>query len=93
MEQLGNTSEDMQFDFVIDITKEICPLTFVKTKLLIEKMQPGQIAQIRLRGSEPMENIPRSVKELGHTILSLEPENRALASDDIYNLVVRKEEA
>jgi TusA-related sulfurtransferase len=93
MKQLGNTSEDMQFDFVIDITKEICPLTFVKTKLLIEKMQPGQIAQVRLRGAEPLKNVPRSVSELGHTILSMEPKDTAAPTDDIHNLIVRKEKS
>jgi hypothetical protein len=41
MKQLRNTSGNNTIDFVIDITKEICPLTFVKTKLIIEKMQPG----------------------------------------------------
>ena len=92
MKQLVNTSEDIQFDFVIDITKEICPLTFVKTKLLIEKMRPGQIAQVRLCGTEPLENVPRSVNELGHTILSLEPEDSAASAEGIHNLIVRKEE-
>jgi TusA-related sulfurtransferase len=93
MKQLVNTSEDIQFDFVIDITKEICPLTFVKTKLLIEKMQPGQSARVRLCGTEPLENVPRSVNEMGHTILSLEPEDPAAPADGIHNLIVQKEES
>ena len=92
MKQLGNNSENMQFDFVIDITKEICPLTFVKTKLLIEKMRPGQSAQVRLCGTEPLENVPRSVNELGHTILSLEPEDLVAPAEGIHNLIIRKEE-
>jgi len=46
-------------------------MTFVRTKLLIEKMQPGEV---RLAGAEPLRNVPRSAAELGHAILSLEAE-------------------
>lgn len=61
-------------NYYLDITREVCPLTFVKTKLAIEKMQSGETLEVRLKGSEPIRNVPRSVRELGHDILSLEPE-------------------
>lgn len=61
-------------DHLLDITQDVCPLTFVKTKLLIERMAVGQTAEIRLRGAEPLANVPRSVREHGHEVLSLEPE-------------------
>ncbi|MGZ8995818.1 MAG: sulfurtransferase TusA family protein, partial [Rhodospirillales bacterium] len=35
-------------DFFIDITADVCPMTFVRTKLLIERMASGQTAEIRL---------------------------------------------
>lgn len=56
----------------LDITEEICPITFVKAKLAMERMAPGDVLEIRLRGDEPLENVPRSLEELGHEILSLE---------------------
>ena len=40
-------------DFALDITRDVCPLTFVKTKLLLERMAPGDTAEIRLIGQEP----------------------------------------
>ena len=49
-------------------------MTFVRTKLLIEKMQPGEVLEVRLAGAEPLRNVPRSAAELGHAILSLEAE-------------------
>ena len=61
-------------DHFLDITTEVCPLTFVRTKLIIEKMGPGELLVVRLRGAEPLRNVPRSVRELGHAILSLAPE-------------------
>jgi TusA-related sulfurtransferase len=63
----------------------------VKTKLLIEKMQPGQIAKVRLRGIEPLKNVPLSVTELGHTILSLKPEASKASNNDIHSLIIKKE--
>lgn len=40
-------------------------MTFVKTRLLIEKMGAGETAEIHLVGEEPIENVPASVLELG----------------------------
>ncbi len=74
-------------DRYLDITQEVCPLTFVKTKLLIEQLSPGQTAEIRLKGAEPLENVPRSVREHGHEVLSLEPEDSATG---VYVLRIRK---
>ncbi len=61
-------------DHFLDITADICPITFVKTKLLIEKMKSGETAEVRLTGTEPLENVPRSVAEAGHDIVSLVPD-------------------
>ena len=76
---------------VIDITKEICPLTFVKTKLAIEKISLGNLLHIRLKGREPLENIPRSVIEHGHTIISNLPESISENIYGIHILTIRKE--
>ncbi len=84
-----NKSIEPTADFFLDITGAVCPMTFVKTKLLIERMDVGQIAEVRLRGSEPLDNVPRSVKHHGHTVLSLEPEDES--DDGIHLLRVRKE--
>jgi TusA-related sulfurtransferase len=67
--------------YFIDITGEVCPLTFVKTKLLLEKMPPGAIATVRLKGAQPLDNVPRSVKAHGHEVVSLVPEEASLAPD------------
>ncbi|MCH7634738.1 MAG: sulfurtransferase TusA family protein [Alphaproteobacteria bacterium] len=77
-------------DRYLDITREVCPLTFVKTKLLIERLSPGQTAEIRLKGAEPLENVPRSVREHGHEVLSLEPEDSATGATGVYVLRIRK---
>ena len=83
-----NGNDDI--DFYLDITSEVCPLTFVKTKLLIEKMRPGQVVQVRLKGAEPLENVPRSAREQGHVILTMEPEDPEAGPDGIHILRIRK---
>jgi len=59
------------FDYFIDITGDVCPLTFVKTKLLLEKMPAGATARVRLKGAQPLDNVPRSVMAHGHEVVSL----------------------
>ena len=73
-------------DYALDITRDVCPLTFVKTKLLLERMSPGETAEICLKGAEPLENVPRSVRDHGHDVVSLAPD----ASSDTYTLTIRK---
>jgi TusA-related sulfurtransferase len=63
-----------QATYFIDITGDVCPLTFVKTKLLLERMPVGAVATVRLKGAQPLDNVPRSVRAHGHEVISLEPE-------------------
>jgi TusA-related sulfurtransferase len=58
----------------IDITDEVCPMTFVRTKLRLERMRPGEILSVRLRGEEPLRNVPKAAREEGHSILGIVPE-------------------
>ena len=61
-------------DREIDITREVCPMTFVRTRLALDRMAPGQILLVRLRGEEPLKNVPRTAAEQGHMVLSLTPD-------------------
>ena len=73
----------------LDITGELCPLTFVKTKLLLEKMGSGQILELRLKGIEPLRNVPRSVAELGHAILEVTAEAEQ-GPEGVHRMMIRK---
>ena len=61
-------------DHTIDITGEVCPMTFVRTKLQLERMRPGEVLRVRLRGEEPLRNVPRAAGDEGHIILGIIPE-------------------
>lgn len=60
-------------DALLDITADICPMTFVKTKLRLETMLPGQVLEVILNEGEPLENVPRSVREMGWQVLATDP--------------------
>ncbi|MEK9754713.1 MAG: sulfurtransferase TusA family protein [Rhodospirillaceae bacterium] len=77
-------------DFYLNITDQVCPMTFVRTKLLIEKMAPGETAEVWLKGKEPLDNVPRNVRDHGHEVVLLEPEDAAGAPDGVHRLVIRK---
>ncbi len=78
---------DYKIDDTVDITDVVCPVTFVKAKVALEELDDGQILSIRLNDGEAVQNVPRSIKEEGHKILKLSPNE-----DDTYTLVVQKVE-
>ena len=75
---------DIAFDDQVDITDKVCPLTFVKAKVALDD---GEVLAIRMNDGEPVQNVPRSMKEEGHKILKLEDNE-----DGTYTLYVRKVE-
>lgn len=90
MNKTVKTAKEQPADYFIDITGEVCPLTFVKTKLLIESMRAGQTAEVLLRGKEPLDNVPRNVTDHGHQVLSLEPVDPDGAADGPHRLLLQK---
>ena len=72
-------------DRELDITSEICPMTFVRTRLALDRMAPGQTLRVRLRGEEPLRNVPRTAREQGHEVLSLE-----VGADGVATLLLRR---
>jgi tRNA 2-thiouridine synthesizing protein A len=69
----------------LDITREICPMTFVRTRLVLDKMVPGEILLVRLKGEEPLRNVPRTATEQGHEVLGLETD-----ADGVSKLLIRR---
>jgi TusA-related sulfurtransferase len=78
-------SNDYIIDESIDITDTVCPVTFVKVKVALEELGNGQILSIRMNDGEPVQNLPRSVKDEGHKILKLKKDD-----DGAYSLIVQK---
>ena len=79
--------EGIKIDEVVDITDKVCPLTFVKAKAALEEIEIGQVLAIKMNDGEPVQNVPRSIKEEGHQILKLNANE-----DGTYTLIVKKVE-
>ena len=76
---------DFVIDDTVDITDVVCPTTFVKAKVALEELDDGQILSVKMNDGEPIQNVPRSIKEEGHQILKL-----VNNEDGTYNLIVKK---
>jgi tRNA 2-thiouridine synthesizing protein A len=69
----------------IDITSDVCPMTFVRTRLALDKMAPGETLLVRLKGEEPLNNVPRTATEQGHQVLLQETD-----PDGISRVLIRR---
>jgi TusA-related sulfurtransferase len=76
---------DYQITDTVDITDVVCPVTFVKAKVALEEQEDGAILSIHMNDGEPVQNVPRSIKEEGHKILKL-----ISNEDGTYDLIVQK---
>ena len=70
---------------LLDITGELCPMTFVRVRLALDRLTPGTLLQVRLAGEEPALNVPRTLVEQGHTVLS-----QSEGPEGTMTLLVRK---
>ena len=78
-------ADTIKADETVDITDVFCPVTFVKAKVALEELDDGQILSIHMNDGEPVQNVPRSIKDEGHQILKLTDNG-----DGTYDLLVRK---
>jgi tRNA 2-thiouridine synthesizing protein A len=53
----------------LDVSALRCPMTWVRTKLELERLQSGQTLEVTLPPGEAFENVPRSAREAGHTVV------------------------
>jgi tRNA 2-thiouridine synthesizing protein A len=52
----------------LDLTGVVCPLNWVKAKLALEGLAPGDELTVRLDPGEALESVPRSAREEGHEV-------------------------
>jgi TusA-related sulfurtransferase len=74
----------VQPDAELDLRGVICPYNFVKTKLKLDTMGEGQVLAVLLDDGEPIRNVPQSLRNEGHEILSQEQVEQA------HRVVIRK---
>lgn len=83
---MSMNNPEVAADRTLDITRDICPMTFVRTRLALDRLAPGQRLLVLLSGEEPRRNVPRSAREHGHKVLSEET-----GADGVTRLVIERQ--
>jgi TusA-related sulfurtransferase len=73
-------------DRTLDVKGQVCPLTFVRSKLAIEKMAIGEVLEIIVDHQQAAVNVPTSMEHEGQTVLGVEQTGEAE-----WHLFVRKD--
>jgi TusA-related sulfurtransferase len=81
----GDVVEGVTIDRELDLKGEVCPYTFVKSKLALEAMASGQVLHVIVDNNESAENVPRSLTNEGNEVLEVSQPN-----DSDWSIVVKK---
>ncbi|WP_457624816.1 sulfurtransferase TusA family protein [Persephonella sp.] len=76
---------EVKIDRELDLKGEVCPFTFVKSKLILEQMEPGQVLKVILDYKPSVENVPKSMREEGQEVLDIKQ-----IGDNLWEVIVRK---
>ena len=52
----------------LDLTGVPCPMNWVRARLALEDLGPGDALELVLDDGEPLDNVPRSAREDGHAV-------------------------
>lgn len=77
--------DDLRVDEELNLRGEVCPYTFVKSKLALEDLEPGKILRVIVDNPESAENVPRSLANEGNEVLSVGPLGR-----EAWSILVKK---
>ncbi len=69
----------------LDIRGEVCPYTYVKTRLALEDMEVGQVLRVLVDYEPATRNVPRSVALQGDEVLWVEP-----VGEGVWAIWIRK---
>lgn len=69
----------------LDLKGEVCPFTFVKTKLKLEELESGDTLVVTYDHEPAIGNVPRSLKSEGHKIISIEE-----IEPGLWNITIEK---
>ncbi len=76
---------DVRIDQEINLRGEVCPYTFVKSKLALEQMESGQVLKVIIDHEPAVRNVPQSMKNEGNEVLAVET-----LGENEWAIIVRK---
>lgn len=57
----------------VDLRSYACPITYVKTRIALDRLAPGDVLEVWLAAGEAAASVPRSAEEDGHRVVGVEP--------------------
>ena len=75
----------LQVDRELNLEGDVCPITFVKSKLMLEKMSAGQVLKVIIDYAPSAVNVPKSLEQDGHEVLKVEE-----VQDEVWDVFVKK---
>jgi len=79
-------ADDIKVDKTIDLKGQVCPYTFVRSKLAIERMSLGEVLEVILDHKPAVENVPKSMENEGQKVLKIDQ-----VGEKEWHLFVRKD--
>ncbi len=61
-----------RLDRALDLRGEVCPYTFLKSKLALEEMVPGEVLRVVVDNEASARDVPLSLAGAGHAVLAVE---------------------
>jgi len=77
--------QEVRADKELDIRGEVCPFTFVKSKLVLEQMKEGEVLRVIIDYEPSAENVPKSMREEGQEVLAVNK-----IGENLWEILVRK---
>ena len=70
----------------LDLKGEVCPYTFVKSKLIIEEMELGELLEVFVDHAPAVKNVPRSMEMEGQEVVEV-----SQIQENEWKIVLRKQ--
>lgn len=78
--------EEIHIDEEANLKGEVCPYTFVMSKLALEELELGEVLRVIVDHEPAVTNVPRSMANEGQKVLRV-----AKISETDWEIVIRKE--
>jgi TusA-related sulfurtransferase len=76
---------EFKVDRKIDIRGDICPYTYVKSRLAMEDLKSGQILEVLVDHAPAIENVPRSMENDGNKVLEVKQ-----VGNNLWRILIQK---
>jgi tRNA 2-thiouridine synthesizing protein A len=79
-------ADEIKADKTVDLKGQVCPYTFVRSKLAIEKLELGQVLEVIFDHKPAIDNVPKSMENEGQKVLRIDQ-----TAEKEWHVFVRKD--